>query len=408
MEPPLAEENNKQNSALFQTLIDAIPSQVFYKDVNQIYLGCNHAFELFSGKKRCEIIGKTVFDIFPSDRAEVIHSREKELLDSSENMLTYEATYPHPLYGLRDFLVTKAKFYHPDGSLGGVITLTFDITSQKTLEKNLIQAKEETEKLYHDLRVKNEHLMAHLEHARFVQNGILLEEEALWERFPEAFIFLRPKAIVSGDFYWFAHRENTFLIATVDCTGHGVSGALMTVLAHALLNQIVHEEGILQPDKILHALDAKLNRILQKRDPEQKIPNGMDMALCAIDVVSKQLQFAGAKAPLYYMREKELHVIEGSRSTVEGRISQKEKTFELHSLQIQKDDVFYLFSDGMRDQFGGEPRRKLTSKGLREWLTEIAHLSLKEQGAEITKKFDAWKRDYPQTDDALLLGIKVF
>lgn len=196
------------------------------------------------------------------------------------------------------------------------------------------------------------------------------------------------------------------MIAAADCTGHGVPGALMTVLGNELLNQIIYEQNITRPDLILFALDLKLRVSLQKRDQETEINDGMELALCTVDPEAKQLQFAGAKSPLYSARNGELHEIKGSRAPIGGR-GAKNKAFHLHTHNIEEGDVFYITTDGFQDQFSREGNRKFTAKRFRSLLTEISPLPLAEQAKQLEQTFTEWKGQTAQIDDVLVIGMKV-
>lgn len=383
----------RQKQILLQTLIDAIPSQSFYKDTQLRYVGCNKAFEVFAGVKRKEIIGKTVFDFFKDGRAELITERDKKFLTSSENQIRYETIQATAKGEKHDYLVIKTKFPNPDGLVGGFVSISIDVTDKKSLEKNLDFAVQQ-------LSDKN----IQIKDSVRIQKAILREPEELNEYFKDAFILFRPKDIISGDFYWFGHREDLLWVAAADCTGHGVPGALITILGNELLNQIVYEQEMTRPDLILKTLDSKLRVALQKRGPEHEIADGMDIAMVVVDKKNRSLQFSGAKNPMYFLRDGKLEEIEGSHFEIGGRA--REKNFELHVKSLNENDLFYIFSDGLQDQFGGKEGRKLMSKGFKEWLADIAHLPLKEQGKELEARFENWKNSHPQIDDILVIGMK--
>lgn len=344
-------------------------------------------------------LGKISLDIFPPERATPIYERDKQFLAAHENQVIYEQAQPNEKGELRDYVVTKSKFFNPDSSFGGFVGITFDITERKKLENNLLQINKE-------LAYKNHQITSSIEYASQIQNGILMDEKEIIEHFKEAFIFFQPKDIVSGDFYWFAKRDSIDFIAAVDCTGHGVPGALMTVLGNDFLNQIVYEQNITRPDLILSELDAKIKNTFHKRNPEKQITDGMELALCAIHRKTKQLYFSGARRPLWLARKNEIRIIPFSRFPISGKSSKKEKKFELHKLQIQKNDVLYLFTDGLQHQFDKPHGQKFSEKRLLKLLTKISSLSLKQQEKEVKMAFNKWKKNNFQTDDVLLIGVQ--
>ncbi len=180
----------------------------------------------------------------------------------------------------------------------------------------------------------------------------------------------------------------------------------MTVLGNELLNQIVYEQGLVQPDLILYALDLKLKIALQKREEKDEVYDGMEMALCVADTKNFTLQFAGAKSPLYWMRNGVVAEVKGSHATIGGKETEQDKVFQLHTQKIKKGDLFYIFTDGFRDQLS-EDGRKFMSKHLKEVLVAHQLQSLKEQEQALVKEFEKWHGKKPQTDDILVIGFKV-
>ncbi|MFZ5807496.1 MAG: PAS domain-containing protein [Verrucomicrobiota bacterium] len=398
-----------QEKIYLRTLMDAIPEPIIYKDNQLKYIDCNKAFEIFSAHQKEEMIGKTAFDIFPEDRASFINTNDTNFLSATRERETYEAklTVP-PVDGeQRDFLVSRAKFQHSDGSLGGFVTTVFDITERKILERKLIQTKEETEKLYKDLLYKNTQLLSGIEYASRIQRSIFVEQDAIVEHFKDAFILFLPKDVVSGDFYWFARKEDTLLIAAIDCTGHGVPGALMTILGHNFLNQIVYEQNVTRPDVMLSMLDIKVVEALQRRDPQQQISDGMELSLCAINLQTRSLQFAGAKRPLWIMRAGNLQPVLGSKFSIGGKTPKQEKIFSLHEHAIQEGDIFYLFTDGYCDQLSENPSQRFMTKNLAALISEIHALPLAEQKQRLLQANLQWRGSKMQTDDILMMGMKV-
>jgi serine phosphatase RsbU (regulator of sigma subunit) len=293
---------------------------------------------------------------------------------------------------------------------------TFDLEEKaKIIEKK----NQDLEKQKLIIEKKNETMQASVNYASRIQQAILGNPDAIASNFKESFIILQPRDTVSGDFYWFTEvkrtgtnaqgEENKTLffkvIAAGDCTGHGIPGAFMTVLANALLDEIVNENKITQPAKILSLLDRKLLMKLQK----QGVNDGMDISLLIFDEENKKVTFSGANNPLYYVRNGELIQVEASKCPIGGdALKYKDKKkFENTTIDYQKGDIFYLFSDGYQDQFGGPDNLKYYKKNFRNFLLNISHLPLKQQREELLNEFNRWKGNYAQTDDILVIGIKV-
>ncbi|MCU0390822.1 MAG: SpoIIE family protein phosphatase [Thermoflexibacter sp.] len=261
---------------------------------------------------------------------------------------------------------------------------------------------------------KNENITDSLKYAQRIQKAILGNEEEILCNFREGFIFFQPKDIVSGDFFWFSQlffnteeKSSLRILIAADCTGHGVPGAFMTVMGNALLDEIINEKCITAPSQILHELDKKVIATLQKQNFNQS--DGMDMVILVIeekDDRTKWVHWAGAKNPLYYIRNKQLHEIKGDKFPIGGNPLKYPKVFNTHTLQLEQDDIFYLFSDGFQDQFGGQENKKYMVKRFRSFLADISILPMTEQREKIAQEFANWKGKHEQTDDVLVMGIK--
>ncbi|MCH8331554.1 MAG: SpoIIE family protein phosphatase [Bacteroidetes bacterium] len=220
----------------------------------------------------------------------------------------------------------------------------------------------------------------------------------------------KPKDIVSGDFYWFSHQNGKSIIAAVDCTGHGVPGAFMSMIGNTLLNEIVNEKQITEPAVILSELHSAILNTLQQEGEDAQSQDGMDMALCIIDQKNNLIRFAGAKNPLYIIRNGTLEMIEadihsiGGKSYMSGK--EVEPKFTGHEIPIEKNMVIYMFSDGYMDQFGGEPRKKFSSQGFKQLLLDNSKLEMHQQKAALGKAMEDWKGSYEQIDDMLVMGVR--
>jgi len=260
---------------------------------------------------------------------------------------------------------------------------------------------EETKKIIEE---KNKDILDSIRYARRIQEAIMPEKELLNYYFPDSFIFYHPKDIVSGDFYWFLEKYHKFFIAAVDCTGHGVPGAFMSVIGSNLLNQILNEYSILEPEAILDHLNFKIQTAL-KQDQNAETKDGMDIAFCSIDQENDLLQFAGANRPLWLVRDKEIIKYEADKIPIGGG-QFGVQSYKGHSIPLKNNDVIYIFTDGIVDQFGGDNNKKFTSKRFSELISEIHHLPLSEQLNIIQKTFSQWKGTQEQTDDVLVIGIR--
>ncbi|HEV7230495.1 MAG TPA: SpoIIE family protein phosphatase [Bacteroidia bacterium] len=265
--------------------------------------------------------------------------------------------------------------------------------TQEVIEKN-----QKLELAYREIRDS-------IHYAKRIQEAILPANQVIHKTFEDAFIFYRPKDIVCGDFYWFAQKGDEVVMAAIDCTGHGVPGALMTVIGNSILHQIVNFSGITDPAKILNQLDRKLLETL--RHSGGAITNdGMDVSVCRYRISKQELTFAGAKRPLYLFKGGELIEIKGNKFPIGSFQYDSEKLFTEHRLNVKNGDSIYMFSDGYQDQFGGHDGKKFMVGRFRDMLVEIQSMPMKEQHRYVEKKMSSWQGKMEQTDDVLLMGIR--
>jgi serine phosphatase RsbU (regulator of sigma subunit) len=266
----------------------------------------------------------------------------------------------------------------------------------------------ETQKL--EVDEKNKNITDSINYAKRIQEAMLPEKKVLEQLFPNAFVLFLPKDIVSGDFYWFAEYENYRFAAAVDCTGHGVPGAFMSMIGNAFLNEIVVTNGIKEPASILNELRSKIIHALKQSGTDSNSKDGMDIALIRIDERAMDLQFAGANNPLWLIKNnsgnKELIEIKGDKQPIGVHINDK-KSFTNHSISLVKGDTVYLFTDGFADQFGGESGKKFKYKNLKDLLLQNIEQVIPNQKQILHTAFNGWKGNLEQVDDVLLIGIKL-
>jgi sigma-B regulation protein RsbU (phosphoserine phosphatase) len=261
----------------------------------------------------------------------------------------------------------------------------------------------ELKKAYNRIAEKNKDIMDSIIYAKGIQRAMLPEKKKLKDVFPESFIYYQPRDIVSGDFYWFVKQDNKFLIAAADCTGHGVPGALMSVIGIELLNKIIVEKRITYPSDILRNLNAGVTRFFNQQENETR--DGMDIAVCSIDLANRTLEYAGANRPVWLIRSSILEEIKPSKYPIGG--GNDPRIYTSHKLSFEPNDRLYLFTDGVTDQFGGFDDRKLMKKKLKKLLVASRPLSLADQKKALSDFLDTWKGDNKQVDDMLAIGIKL-
>lgn len=253
---------------------------------------------------------------------------------------------------------------------------------------------------------KNKDIMADIRYASRIQHAILPNIDFINETIDEYFILHQPKSHVSGDFYWVSCLGNRKIIAVGDCTGHGLSGALMHMLGSVYLNEIVSKGNFTTASEILEQLRDNIMRSLNQTGESGEAQDGLDIALCIVDCENRKIQFAGANNPLYLLKEGELIEIKGDRMPVGIHIN-FDKPFTNHLVDIESNDKIYLFSDGYADQFGGPKGKKFRYKQFKELLINISHEPMNIQKEILNNTHDKWRGSTEQIDDILVFGIKI-
>lgn len=246
-----------------------------------------------------------------------------------------------------------------------------------------------------------------IETSKVIQQSILPSENVIKMFLPNYFILYKPKDIVSGDFYWFHVRNHKVYIAAVDCTGHGVAGAFMSLIGYNLLNQIMKEKSNDTAADILTKLNEDVIKSLHQDEAGALSREGMDVALCVIDMAHKKIQFSGANNPLYHIRNQDITVYKADRNSIGIQRGGKIATFSNQELDFQKDDTIYIFSDGYAGQIGGEDgMQKFMYPRFRELIINSSVLPMPEQREALNNAIEGWKKDQEQLDDILVMGFK--
>ncbi|MEW6468215.1 MAG: tetratricopeptide repeat protein, partial [Bacteroidota bacterium] len=251
---------------------------------------------------------------------------------------------------------------------------------------------------------KNKEITDSITYAKRIQEAILPLEDSFRKLFPESFILYRPKDIVSGDFYWLAEKNNKIIFAVVDCTGHGVPGAFMSLIGFSLLNQIVKEQNITTPAEILKELSKGIN-LSFKQNELSEVKDSMDIAICSFDKEKNSLEYAGAYRPLFYFKQSQFHETKSDKKAI-GDFDEY-TSYTNHKLELQRGDSIYIFSDGYTDQFGGEKGKKFKNKQFEDKLLAIQSKSMSEQKKILEETFLSWKGSLEQIDDILIIGVRI-
>ena len=246
-----------------------------------------------------------------------------------------------------------------------------------------------------------------IKYAKRIQTAILPPEEFVNEALRENFILYLPKDIVSGDFYWLEKKDDLVLVAAVDCTGHGVPGAFMSIVGNSQLNFAINVKNARKASDILNELNYGVTHTLRDKAGHDLVKDGMDLSLCTINFKKMNLEFAGAYNPLYLIRNNEVLITKADKFPIGANPEGILPNFTNHEIDMVKGDVIYLFSDGFADQFGGPDNKKFLSKRFRELLLQIHKLPMKKQKESLIQAYEEWRGDFEQVDDILVIGIRI-
>jgi serine phosphatase RsbU (regulator of sigma subunit) len=253
---------------------------------------------------------------------------------------------------------------------------------------------------------KNNLIVDSIDYAQRIQQSILPSSDNLIKHLPDAFILYKPKDIVSGDIYWFREKNNKLWLAAIDCTGHGVPGAMMSMVAYDLLHQSIRINKLEEPNEILKGISKGIQQFSSVINESDKIKDGMDIAMCRIDLDTLILKYSGAQNSIYIIRDKNIIELSADRVSI-GLPEYYDFNFTSHTFQLKKGDWIYMFTDGFADQEGGTENTKYLIEPFRQLLLKNNHLPAIAQHKNIEMAFVEWKAQNEQTDDVLLIGVKI-
>lgn len=245
-----------------------------------------------------------------------------------------------------------------------------------------------------------------MEYARTIQETMLPTPEEMKLFLSECMVFNKPRDIVSGDFYWFHQLDqDCALIAVVDCTGHGVPGALMSIMGHSYLNELVLENGLRSPAEILERLNEKIKLTFCEKGNHTDGTDGMDVGICLVNKAVGKVTFAGARRPLTLVAENGTEQVKGTRRGIGEHYLSKQVPFEETEIAIEPGVMYYLCTDGLQDQFGGPESKKLMRSRVQEWLVGLQCIASGKKSSRLDELFSNWKNDTPQIDDVCVIGF---
>ena len=260
---------------------------------------------------------------------------------------------------------------------------------------------------YNKLYQTNKELLDNIYYAAFVQQGILPQERHLKRLFKEYFVIYKPQNIIGGDLYWVCQKNDLQIFAVADCTGHGVSGALLSVLAVSFLNYLVLGKEFASLGKVLEELDKKWIETFHQGVDLGYNNDWMEIGICAFNPKTRELQYAGAYNRLTYISNNETKILSGDRYPIGGWQLEEQRTFTDHNIILSENSMLYLSTDGFKDQFGDLSKKRFSSKRLLNLQKNIHHLPSTKQMERIETEFNFWKGEEQQTDDVCMLGVRV-
>lgn len=351
----------------------------------------NPVIEQFTGKKPSEYLNRKVRE---ADLNKAILDQWLTIVEQvSKSNATVSTEMDFPTNdGQRIMQVNAIPEYDEAQNLESVLVVSHDITERKLIEI--------------EIQNKNKKINDSINYAKRIQNAILPNTRLINKALPDSFILYKPRDVVSGDFPWFVQMKDELFIAAVDCTGHGVPGALLSLIGYFLLNDIVRSRKITEAGKILDLLDEGVTQTLRQDQDDSATKDGMDIALCRINTQTREVEYAGAHRPLYFMKGGVLDEIKGNKFPIGGGIFKNQTNFTTTRLQLAVGDSIYFSSDGFPDQFGGPEVRKFGPKKTREIIERVHTLSMREAAQMFDTEWENWKGEHKQTDDVLLIGIK--
>jgi PAS domain S-box-containing protein len=349
----------------------------------------NPTIELYTGSKASVFTGKMLDEIkVGSDVVAAWQSLLKEVQLKNEN-ISEEVIFNTP-DGKHIMQINAIPEYN-DNVLESVLMVAHDITERK--EAELV------------IQDKNKKINESINYSKRIQNAVIPDNKAITNIFKDSFIFYHPKDVVSGDFPWMMEKGDEVYVAAVDCTGHGVPGAMLSLVGNFLLNDIIRNGNSLSPAVILDKLDEMVNTTLATEKNDSQIKDGMDIALCKINVKTRKMEYAGAHRPLYHVVNGELKEYKGDKWAIGGGIYRNQTNFTNYEVNLKKGDAVYIFSDGLPDQFGGPNIRKFGPQRIKEVVINNSG-DINKTYTVMKNEFQQWMGDQKQTDDVLLIGIK--
>lgn len=391
-------EKAQRMSGQMQALSENSPDMIVRIGVDGKFFYVNPVAEIYLGLSKRQIINQKLEDIQIREEIKDVFKNALERIKQELVKFQIETTFPRKDKNEDRIVQFNAiPEFNEGNEVETILYVAHDITEQKKIQLEIEQ--------------KNKSITESINYARRIQTAILPTEVKQRQILPKSFMFYLPRDVVSGDIPWIFTKNGEIFIAAIDCTGHGVPGALLSMIAHFLLTNIVSTKGHeLDAGKILDELHQDVRKTLKQDTPEAEARDGMDIAFCKINYEQKQIDFAGAHRPMYYLKNNgEFFQYKGTLKAIGGipMLKKKEKDFMNHKVIFEPNDKFFIFSDGLADQVGGEKNRKFKNSKIREVIIEHKDAEIFDFYNIFEDEFFKWKGANKQIDDILLLGVEL-
>jgi PAS domain S-box-containing protein len=384
VEPPMVAIN--QEGFLLRTLLQNTPDSIYFKDQQSRFIQVNpRAAQIYGLSSVEEAVGKTDFDFFTHEHASAAYADEQEVMRTGNSLVGKEEKETWPDGRVTWVTTTKLPLRNVDGKIIGTFGISRDITDRKRAEIEMQDS---------------------IRYAERIQKSMLNRHQHVKVPGLDFFFLFRPRDIVSGDFFWIAETHGKIFLAAIDCTGHGVPGAFISLIGHRLLDEIVISNGITEPHLILSSLHENIRKHLNQSNDIDSGRDGMDVCLCVLDPSKAKMYFSGAKRPLYYTNaEGELFTCKADRVSIGGLQREENRVFTTHAFDLKAGQTFYLTTDGYTDQPSVD-NRKFGSVHLRSLFKDIHALPLSEKKKKIEEALNQHQTTQQQRDDITLIGVE--
>jgi PAS domain S-box-containing protein len=377
----------------FFKLFDSSPSAIAITDIRRLkFVKVNEKFVEFFGYKKEEVIGRSAIDISIHDETEF--NRILKFLKKNQGFQN-QTFKGRTKDGRTVYLIASSEIMEINRKKYSVSSF-LDVTEIKEQQITI--------------ELQNKEIFDSINYARLIQKAIFPSKKQLEDVFPKSFVLAKPKHIVSGDFHWIEKHKNKVFIAVSDCRGHGVPSAFLTIIGYKLLSKFVFKYGFLSPAEFLNQLNNEFF-VSDKQIIESvfEIKDGLDIALCVVDKSKMTMMYAGAYNPVYQIRKGKFTKLSVDRIPIHLFTKHTREKFTNHEIKIEKDDIYYMFSDGFASQFGGTKGEKFMHKNLKELILSMQHLTMSEQRGIINNSIEEWDNTLgvEQINDILILGFKI-